>query len=351
MSHSDHNQNRKNSSDRSSSGQNYPFASFRPNGGRQSSWGSTASNSGVLGTVPNRNNSSSTTQKTKNKYGKNSYVVNLLLKPVEMGILAKNENFQQEFKGLGAFNHYFGLLAPTNNMGYTLPDVWDGYFHITLAEFSTSLQPDKIEDAFIEFKPDLKDLPQIPDVIFQATSLYACSGANRSEDRKDIDFVVLGIDSTNQTKDFYERLRPILEKIGKHTESNDLTITKLNELHVTIRKYSNFQQDLSKIQVEKFPIQFSCAHLEVKQAREQARDRFKWSRRNSRIYRWWTGVTEIDRKCSGCGEAIMSEKWEGFCLLCGKYESIIPIWSTDGKSNAHYQQILQEEEQKNPSFN
>jgi predicted ATP-dependent serine protease len=54
-------------------------------------------------------------------------------------------------------------------------------------------------------------------------------------------------------------------------------------------------------------------------------------------------VTEDNGKCSGCKSPIKSDKWEGFCLVCGKYESIIPIWSTNGKDIRHYRQILDEE--------
>ncbi|CAF4042357.1 unnamed protein product, partial [Rotaria sordida] len=49
------------------------------------------------------------------------YTVNLQLSPVEMGIMARNDHWQQQFKGLGAFNHYFGLLTTTAN-GYELCD-------------------------------------------------------------------------------------------------------------------------------------------------------------------------------------------------------------------------------------
>jgi len=54
-------------------------------------------------------------------------------------------------------------------------------------------------------------------------------------------------------------------------------------------------------------------------------------------YKWWSGVTEIDEKCSGCNTRVMSINWEGFCLACGKYETIIPFWSTTGNNTRHHE--------------
>ena len=60
----------------------------------------------------------------------NNYTVSLRLAPVEYGIHCVN----QSFDGLNAFNKYFDYLLPERN-GFSLPDVWDGYFHITLGKF------------------------------------------------------------------------------------------------------------------------------------------------------------------------------------------------------------------------
>ncbi|CAF1273475.1 unnamed protein product [Adineta steineri] len=272
-----------------------------------------------------------------------AYAVNLLLSPVELGITTTIGQAQREFKGLGAFNHYFGLLAPTNSFGYTLPDIWDGYFHITLAKFTTSsLTPKDLEAKFLKFVNPVKDLPNIPDIVFRASKLTICPGANRARGRANIDFIVLPVDVSTEIKTFYEKIQPLLIEIKKQTESkgNEWSLTELKDLHVTIRKYSNIDRDIDRrqqiidqIPIQQYPLEFRCQHLEIKQAREQAINQYK----QTPNYRWWNGATETaDRKCSDCHTPVSSINWEGFCLACGKYETIIPLWSTSGNtSNLH----------------
>ncbi|CAF0928046.1 unnamed protein product [Rotaria sp. Silwood1] len=274
-----------------------------------------------------------------------AYAVNLQLKPVEMGIIAKMNQRDQEFKGLGAFNHYFGLLAPSNHLGYTLTDIWDGYFHITLAKFFTDVAPHRLEEVFSKFSPSLQDMPYIPDIMFRTSRINIVSGANRPKGRRNINFVVLPIDYDLETEASLEKFQLLLEKIKNQTKSKDWSGTPFSDLHVTIRKYSNIDCNLNKIKIQEFPLEFRCSHLEVKQTRDRALHRFKKTKDN--IYRWWNGVTEIDKKCSGCHTPIISDKWEGFCFACGKYESIIPIWSTDGKNIYNYYQLRDQENIRN----
>jgi hypothetical protein len=262
-----------------------------------------------------------------------AYAVNLQLKPVEMGIKARNRGWEEEFRGIGAFNHYFGLCAPTRGLGYTLPDIWDGYFHITLSKFFTHLTHDQLEEVFKRFNSSLEDLPFIPDIVFRSSRIETHSGARRARKLRHIDFVVLPIDHSDQTKAFYEKVLVLLEKIKEQVDAYDWDVTPLNDLHVTIRKYSNFNSsDLNKIKIQDFPLEFRCSQLEVKQPREQATVRYAQS--NKKCI-WWNGVTEDDHRCSGCGTTVMSETWEGFCLACGKYESMIPLWSTTGTNIQH----------------
>jgi hypothetical protein len=284
----------------------------------------------------------STSQVAINDDEKTHYAINLQLKPVEMGITAKNSSWNREFNGLGAFNHYFGLCAPTNGLGYTLADIWDGYFHITLAKFITQFTPDELEMIFSEFKPSLKDLPRISDIEFRATRLETHPGTTRPKKMRGIPFVVLPVDTDPTVDDFYKtKLQLLLTEIKEKTKYTKWNITPLAGLHVTIRKYSTFTHALSKIKIQDFPITFRCSHLEVKQTRDQAISRFNNASKDT--YQWWTGVTEVNKKCSGCKTLIQSGQWEGFCLACGKYESIIPIWSTNGKDIRHYRQILNDE--------
>ncbi|CAF1349516.1 unnamed protein product [Adineta steineri] len=281
-----------------------------------------------------------------------AYAVNLMLNPVELGIKTTIGQEQTEFKGLGAFNHYFDFLAPTNGFGYTFPDIWDGYFHITLAKFTTSLTPERLETRFCGFTNPVKDLPNIPDIVFRASKLKICSGANRARGRANIDFIVLPIDLSPEIEIFYEKVQPLLTEIKKQAESkeNEWSLTELNGLHVTVRKYSNIdnnidrrQQIIDQIPIKQFPLEFRCQHLEIKQPRERAINRYK----QTPTYRWWNGVTEtVDRRCSGCHTPVSSINCEGSCLACGKYETIIPLWSIS-ESSSHPHNIQQEDVQNN----
>ncbi|CAF1252285.1 unnamed protein product [Rotaria sordida] len=356
MASSKWNQNNNNFNFRPRSGKNDNTLSFGQNRGKKQSYDRHTNNNNYYQSqeqiLTNSHNIEQFTSDSPSEFRTranddeiNAYAVNLQLKPVEMGIIAKTNQRNQEFKGLGVFNRYFGLLAPTNNFGYTLPDVWDGYFHITLAKFLTRVAPHQLEEVFSRFIPSLEDLPYIPDIIFRASSIKIIPGENRPKGREHINFIVLPIDYHSETIASLEKLQSLLEKIEKQTESNDWNATPFVDLHVTIRKYSNIGFILNKIRIEKFPIEFRCSHLEVKQTRERAVNRYKKGKDN--IYRWWIGVTEIDKKCSGCHIPIISDRWEGFCLACGQYESIIPIWSTNGKNIYHYHQIQNQENMRN----
>jgi hypothetical protein len=269
----------------------------------------------------------------------NAYAVNLKLKPVEMGVIARNNKWQQKFQGLGAFNHYFGLCASTSGLGYTLPDIWDGYFHITLAKFINRLAPDQLEEVFRKFNPSLEDLPYIPDIVFRASSIKIFAGGSRGKKRRRIDFVVLPIDSSPEVEAFHKKVQSLLEKIKQQADPRDWNVTPCSGLHVTIRKYSNINFQLNEIKIQNFPLEFRCSHLEVKQPRQQATYRYEKEKKP-----WWIDVTEINGRCSGCGTRVMLGVWKGFCLACGKYESMRSLWSTTG-NNARHHSLQQEQTQ------
>ncbi|CAF1265283.1 unnamed protein product [Rotaria sordida] len=286
-------------------------------------------------TEPTATNHPGVSQSKANDDEITAYAVNLQLKPVEMGFEAGNKRWQYRFNGLGAFNRYFGLLSPTNSLGYTLPDIWDGYFHITLAKFCTAYSPDQLENKFKAFRPSIEDLPHIPDIVFQSSNIVRFSGENRSKGRAGIDFIVLPINRHDQTDSFYQQVQPLLHQIKERSNAEkDWNLTQLDQLHVTIRKYSNVNFDICNIPIDQYPIEFRCSHFEIKQTREQARNRYKYAINNGYSrYQWWSGVTEIDGKCSGCDTPVLAGQWEGFCIACGQYESILPLWSTTGNDN------------------
>jgi hypothetical protein len=260
---------------------------------------------------------------------KTAYAINLQLKPVEMGIRVINTHPQLLIQGLGAFNRYFGLLLPQDGIGYTIPDIWDGFFHITLAKFGTHQKPERLEEIFREFHPPVDRLPHIPDVPFRSSRIYQASGDHRQGSRRRIDFIMLSIDLDEPIKEFYDRVQPLLEQIKALIQPYDWNLTALNGLHLTIRKYSNMSMDISSIPIVQYPIEFRCACLEVKQTREQARMRYQ---RANPIgsYQWWSGMTDINSQCSNCQAPLTPNSWQGFCVTCGQYESIIPLWSTPG---------------------
>ncbi|CAF1154341.1 unnamed protein product [Rotaria sordida] len=270
------------------------------------------------------------------------YTVNLQLSPVQMGIMARNDHWQQQFKGLGAFNHYFGLLTTTAN-GYELCDVWDGYFHLTLVKFRTSIPPDDLECLFRSFTSHACS-PAIPNLLFRGSQLAVHPGTTRKKERKKIDFVVLYIDLSPEIQEFYQAIQDLLNDIRKQAKASNWNLIPIDKLHVTIRKYSNTQIDIKAIPIKHLPIEFHCSRLEIKQTREQGLARYEKARKEGNNYQWWSGVTVIDGTCLGCRKWILSQDWAGFCLQCGKYESVKPVWSTDDIKD-HLDQKLEEQGQ------
>ncbi|CAF1482594.1 unnamed protein product [Adineta ricciae] len=262
---------------------------------------------------------------------KKAYAVNLQLEPVKMGIMARNDQRQQEFKGLGAFNQYFGLLSPADGFGYTLPDVWDGYFHITLAKFTTDISPEDVKDIFSKFDYPSANIPIIRDIFFHASRLDTFAGSNRASDRNNIPFIVLSISSTPEVQAFYNEIGPLLAAIKHKVKPSVWEVTSHDKLHVTIRKYSkiNYKNySLQDVPIHQFPLEFRCSYVGIREPRDKTINRIKQNKDS--LHQWLSGVTEIDGKCSGCQTSIASKEWQGFCYACGKYEIIKPLWSSSG---------------------
>lgn len=259
-----------------------------------------------------------------------AYAVNLQLKPVENGIVAvTNTGPNHQFQGLSAFHQYFDWVAPENNISYTLPDVWDGYFHITLAKFFSRLAPDELDNVFKDFTPPMANIPAISNTVFRSTKVERVSGRNRARQRQEVDFIILPLHITDAVRDLYQRLQPLLQEIKSKAQTEDWSSTAVGDLHVTIRKYSNVHFDLNMIDMQRYPLEFRCSHLEIRQPRELAINRCRRNNNPHPQAQWWTGVTEIDGRCSGCGIQISPSSWEGFCPGCKQYETVTPIWSTE----------------------
>lgn len=290
-----------------------------------------------------------------------NYTVNLRLAPVEYGIHCA----KQSFYGLNAFGKYFEYLLP--NDGYFLPDVWDGYYHITLAKFWLNRNRDlnskekKLVNYVNYYSSPEKHYNSVFPCNFRTTELNVYSGEHRYAEAEGIDFVTLKVQCLNDT---LQKLYPFLQIIksavqqagGKWQEKSFEDY--LRDLHVTIRKYkgnsskwsSEFIQGCGvQERVKENPLKFECIALEITQTRRQARYRG--------LLQGFSGVTgiplsctgchryfsndlvgycqkcrlaEYDHRCSECGTiGIYPTSWPGYCRTCQSYERLAPLWSTE----------------------
>jgi hypothetical protein len=302
-----------------------------------------------------------------------NYTVNLRLAPVECGIKCCNPRGDiNRFNHLNAFNNYFGHLLPEYD-GFSLPDVWDGYYHITLAKFwlKYGFDLDSRESWLRNYIENSSPPEQHYDTgfpcKFKTTELKVYSGQYRHAEAEGIEFVTLKVESLNNT---LEKLYPLVEIIRKGVRKAGgewqfkSFADYLNELHVTVRKYkeentnwsSEFIQKCGIVErVQQNPLEFECIALDITQTRRQAR------RRNSR---WWLGVTGIPLQCNKCGnffpndspgfcsncgyngggykcsgcKRLVKRKWPGYCDQCKNYERLKPLWSTETKEKKIFEQ-------------
>jgi hypothetical protein len=306
------------------------------------------------------------TPNNKNPYYSNhyNYVVSLRLAPVENGIECRDaDGNAQQFIGLNAFKQYFDYLLP-DNKGSSLPDVWDGYFHITLGKFRLNDGPslEQQENHLVNYIKGNSSEQQYASVFpckFQTEKLEMYTGEYRHDEAEGIDYVTLIVQARD---DNLETLRPFLsiikrcvQRAGGKWEPKS-TDDYLEQLHVTVRKYKDDYSKWSSefIQncgvsglVRKNPLTFECIALDITQTRRQARKR----NQNS----WWIGVTGISLKCTSCRRFFPKESpgycpkcdyvgndhecsecktkqgqisWDGYCPACEKYERLRPLWST-----------------------
>ncbi|CAF0933630.1 unnamed protein product [Didymodactylos carnosus] len=305
------------------------------------------------------NSENTTNRQTKNKVSddeEGGYAVNLRLSAVTHGVVCHvNDPYHTyTLKGYHTFNHYFKLLDPIH--GGTFPDVWSGYYHITLGKFKLNYKQNfgtlqaienELSTKLNELERETKISKSLPQ-IFSTDELYIHPGQYRLDDRKDTNFVVFKV--TPKSDDFSNRFISIMKQIrqtvldvGGEWERAKTIEDYVRQLHVTIRKYptSDFTADPYWTQqqilanagvlrrlVHDNPLEFECQALDVCQSRRQGIAR----RQNDLNYQWWSGVTEITKfsgKCTGCNFVNSNRKWDGWCSNCGEYEVNKPVWSTD----------------------
>ncbi|CAF1299754.1 unnamed protein product [Adineta steineri] len=258
------------------------------------------------------------------------YAINLRIDPVEYGFVCSNSRWQQRFKGLGAFSQYFAMLAPNQN-GYSLPDVWDGYYQSTLVKFSTNHSPEQLKNKFDLFHPSLDNV-HLRKAVFRSSELKVHSGDHRMGDRRGTNFIALHV-----TKPADFQFEPLLQDIKQQIRTTRWTQTTTETLHINIRLYPDGPQETSgpawtwkricethiPDKVARLPIDFYCSTLEIVPARRQCVQRY----REGKVDKWWSGITKLDGKCSGCQSSLDDYEWNGACLECGQYERITPVWS------------------------
>ncbi|UJR29282.1 hypothetical protein I4U23_010496 [Adineta vaga] len=300
-----------------------------------------------------------------------NYTVTLRVAPVEHGIKCYSSPWHtHQFTGINAFNYYFDYLL-SKEEGFTLPNVWDGYFHVTLAKFRLDPKSnlEKTEnDLVMRIKEKVlgSNQPSFKRIFpcrFRSDALNVHSGSGRHAEAENIDFVTLNIVDLENA---FDKLRPFLDNIEDAVKAAHgiwqykPSESYFTQAHVTVRKYkpdddlqdwsyNHIRQYLVEQRVKDNPLEFQCVALDIAQTRRQARHRGTQTQ-------WWAGVTGnfLDcatcgtqfndeskgtcvkchtrrqmYECSGCGKKGNEGKmWPGYCNNCGNYERLRPLWST-----------------------
>jgi hypothetical protein len=314
-----------------------------------------------------RSNSYGSVNKSSKKIHYN-YTVTLRLEPVELGLKCHSAPwYPRKFIGINAFNYYFDYLLPEVD-GFSLPDVWAGYFHITLGKFCLERKPDseleKKENSLVHYiennTANERDFATIFPCKFRTEGLDVHSGDKRFDEAMGIDFVTLKVADLDNTLDklfsVLKIIREGVETVGGDWEKKSFEDYR-KQLHVTVRKYEQMKETWSTKFIEDCgvdhhvkdnPVEFECTALDIAQTRRQAIDRDQ--------QHWWIGVTSIplscivcheyfpknspgvcricrrkgnDHRCSGCGRQENKQmSWPGYCRTCKNYERLKPLWST-----------------------
>jgi hypothetical protein len=272
----------------------------------------------------------------QNKY---HYLIDFSIDPVEYGFVCDKLGSNGTFKGLNAFNKYFDTLAPNQGVSH-LPDVWDGYYRITLVQFETQDHPEKLRKTFASFPPLSVDT-QVPEALFRTSKL----DANRSACYR------LGSDFCNEPVALYVTapsqlpFESLLEQIKKRINYTEWAETPRHDLHMNIRLYWSNDKMVSDSKltwdrvcklgipekVSQCPIIFHNSRFEIILSRGDCKKVYGEQSSNE----WWLGVTMRNKRCSGCQTIVENEEWKGVCRACRKYESIKPIWSISFSSKVN----------------
>jgi hypothetical protein len=257
------------------------------------------------------------------------YLISLMVNPAQFGFVCPNLPQRKKFKGLGALNQYFDMLVPNQGVS-TIPDVWEGYYRITLAYFDTNIPPVQLEEVFNSFQSSFNDV-RLHEGLFRSSKLDLSCANFPLGYKFSSEPIALYVSSPH---DFL--FESLLEEMKQLILPTRWIQTPADQLHMNIRLYSNDTKVDEKLKwtwhrvcetglpkkVGQHPIEFYCSRLEIIPSRKTCQQ--TCSQRVSD--QWWLGVTELDGKCSACQTPIKNGNWNGTCFSCEQYESIKPIW-------------------------
>jgi hypothetical protein len=258
---------------------------------------------------------------------RHQYLICLSVDPVQFDFIGCNLPDDKHFQGFNSFNQYFDILAPDTN-AKAIPDVWDGYYRITLAQFESTTSPEKMRDQFKSFRLTSSNASILLDQPFRTWKL----GVSPSVFRLGHDFAHEPI-ALYVTRPSGFPFDSVLKRIQDQIKYSDWTKIPERWLHMNIRLYSNatngnwtwqnIKRDGIPAKVSEHTIEFHHTTLQIIPSRETCKKVYD----NRSSHPWWMGVTVLNGKCSGCRYTVKESEWEGVCPSCNEYERIKPIWS------------------------
>ncbi|CAF4415609.1 unnamed protein product, partial [Adineta steineri] len=138
------------------------------------------------------------------------------------------------------------MLAPNIN-AKTIPDMWDGYYRITLAQFGSNLEPEQLKKQFQSFRPTISNV-EIQGPLFKTQKIGYATRHFRF-DRNFANKPIALFMSCPSNFTFDTTLKEIKDRI------NDPKWRGIpnDSLHMNIRLYSDAQSTWEKIEQYDIP--------------------------------------------------------------------------------------------------
>ncbi|CAF0989600.1 unnamed protein product [Adineta ricciae] len=193
-----------------------------------------------------------------------------------------------------------------NTNAKTIPNMWNGYYRITLAQFESVLEPEELKEQFESFRPSVSNV-EIQEPLFTTRKIsHATSHFRFGQDFSNEPIALFMSYPSNFTFDI------ILDEIK---DQLDDSVEQWN--------WKEIKNHGIPDKVIKHPIEFRHATLQIIPSRQTCTSVFRTNLNNP----WWEGVTILNGSCSNCGQIHEDNRWKGVCEKCEKYERIKPIWS------------------------